>query len=65
MLARRRTEARLSAHRDGAGADDSGSECPTVAHMRAIESKCEFCSKTHHTIGSWPWISERTEQNSR
>jgi len=31
-----RTEACLSARRDGAGADDSGSECPTVAHTRAI-----------------------------
>ena len=28
------TEACLSAHRDGVGADDSGSECPTVAHTR-------------------------------
>jgi len=24
----------LSAHQDGAGADNSGSECPTVAHTR-------------------------------
>jgi len=32
----RGTEARLSARWDGVGADDSGSECPTVAHMRVI-----------------------------
>jgi len=30
------TEACLSARRDGAGVDDSGSECLTVAHTRAI-----------------------------
>jgi len=30
------TEVCLSARRDGAGADDSGSECPTVAHTRAV-----------------------------
>ena len=29
-------EACLSARRDGAGADDSGSECLTVAHTRVI-----------------------------
>jgi len=29
------TEVCLSARRDGAGADDSGLECPTVAHTRA------------------------------
>jgi len=28
-------EARLSARRDRAGVDDSGSEGPTVAHMKA------------------------------
>jgi len=31
-----RTEVRLSARRDGVGVDDSGLECPTVAHTRAI-----------------------------
>ena len=34
----RKTEVHLSARWNGAGADDSGSECPTVAHTRAIAS---------------------------
>jgi len=40
LLARCRSgsgmEAHLSARQDGAGADNSGSECLTVAHMKAI-----------------------------
>jgi len=46
------TEARLSARQDGAGADDSSSECLTVAHARAKQEQ----ERTMFLILTGNWV---------